>query len=135
MRFVRFVAFSMGTVFFAVLPIYAPPIVLQAEEVPRFLVGLCATISVGAALGLVAGRSRGMSLVLACTFAGSLFNGIFYTIPHNVAGEPLLVTASVVLVYFAYMFILATVGLALAIAVVWLVRSLVSWLPGSRNRP
>lgn len=135
MRFVLFVAFLVGTALFAALPIYAPPVVLQADEVPRFLVGLVATISVGAALGLVAGRLRGMSLVLACTFAGSLLNGIFYTIPHNVAGEPLLVTVSVVLVYFAYMLVLATVGLALSIAVVWVVRSLASWLLGSRNRP
>lgn len=135
MRFVLFVAFFVGTAFFAVLPIYAPPIVLQAEEVPRFLVGLVATISVGAALGLVAGRSRGMPLVLACTFAGSFLNGIFYTIPNYAAGEPWRSGVLLVLVFFAYMLILATVGLILAFAVVWLVRSLVPWLPGSRSRP
>lgn len=127
------VAFVAGTAFLAVLPAYAPPIVLQAEEVPRVLAGLVATASVGAALGLVAGRSRAMPLVVACTLAGSFLNGIFYTIPDHLVGEPWFVSVTVVLVYFVYMFSVATVGLVLALAVVSLVRSLVSRLPGTQN--
>jgi hypothetical protein len=73
MRFVLFLTSLVGTAFFALLPIYAPPVVLQAEEVSRFLMGLVATVCAGLAQGLVDGRSRGMPLVLACTFVGSSF--------------------------------------------------------------
>lgn len=57
MRFVLLVAFLVGTAFFAALPIYAPPVVLQADEMPCFLMGLVAAVVAGATLGLVASAS------------------------------------------------------------------------------
>lgn len=131
MRFVLLVAFLVGTAFFAVLPIYAPPVVLQADETSRFLTGLAAAVVAGATLGSVAGRPWGMPLVLACTFVGASLNGIFYAIPNYGVGEPWPSDVFLVLFHFAYMFILATVGLALA----WLVRSLVARLRWTRRRP
>ncbi len=131
MRFVLLVTFLGGTAFFAVLPIYAPPVVLQADEIPRFLVGLVAAVVAGATLGLVAGHPRGMALVLGCTFVGASLNGVMYAIPNYGVGEPWPSDVLLVVLHFAYMFILATVGLALA----WLARSLVAWLCRSRRRP
>ena len=130
MRFVLLVAFLVGTAFFAVLPIYAPPVVLQEDDMPRFLTGLAAAVVAGATLGLVAGRPRGMPLVLACTFVGACLNGIFYAIPNYGVGEPWPSDVFVVLFHFAHMFVLATVGLALA----WLARSLVARLRRDRTR-
>ena len=131
MRFVLLVAFLAGTAFFAVLPIYAPPVVLQADEMPRFLMGLVAAVAAGATLGSVAGRPRGMPLVLACTFVGASLNGIFYAIPTYGVGEPWPSGVFLVLFHFAHMFVPATVGLALA----WLARALVAGLRRNRRRP
>ena len=79
MRFLLFVAFLVGSAFFAGVPVYATPIVLQAEEVPRFWMGLAAAGTAGLALGLLAGGSpNGMILVVACAFVGVSLNGIFY---------------------------------------------------------
>ena len=130
MRFVLLVAFLVGTAFFAVLPIYAPPVVLQEDEMPRFLRGLAAAVAAGATLGLAAGRPRGMPLVLACTFVGACLNGIFYAIPNYGVEEPWPSDVLLVLFHFAYMFVLATVGLALA----WLARSLVARPRRDRTR-
>lgn len=52
------VAFVVGTAFFGVLPIFATPIVLQAEQIPVFVVGLGASAVAGAVLGVVLGGVR-----------------------------------------------------------------------------
>ena len=130
MRLVLLVAFLVGTAFFAVLPTYAPPVVLQADEMPRFLMGLVAAVAAGATLGLVAGRPGGMALVLACTVVGASLNGVLHAIPNYGVGEPWPSGVFLVLFHFAHAFILATVGLALA----WLVSSLVARLRRSRRR-
>ncbi len=134
MRFGLLAAFFLvGTAFFAVLPVYAPFVVLQTEEVPRFLAGLAAAAVAGATLGSVAGgRARGTSLVLACTFVGACVYAIVYAIPDFGFGEwwpPLDVL--LVLYAFAYTVIPAAVGLMLA----WLTRSLVARFRRSLRRP
>ena len=119
------VPFLVGTTFFAALPVYATPIVLQADEVPRFWMGLAAAGTAGLALGLLSGGPpNGMSLVVACTFVGASLNGIFYAIPEPDIEEPWYFDVALVAVNFAYMFSPAVVGLVLA----WLAHSLLGWL-------
>lgn len=47
-RIVLLVAFLLGAAFFALLPTLTSPIVLQTDEIPRFLTGLLAAAVVGA---------------------------------------------------------------------------------------
>jgi len=75
------VIFVVGAAFFSVLPIYAPFVVLQWDEIPRFLFGLGAAAVAGAALGLAAGRARGIPVVLSCVLAGAVIYTFLYAIP------------------------------------------------------
>jgi hypothetical protein len=66
MSFRLLVSFLAGAAFFIVLPIYAPFVVLQSEEMPRFWLGLGAGVVAGAVLALINGAARGLLLMLAC---------------------------------------------------------------------
>ncbi len=65
------ISFLVGAVFFTVLPLYAPPILLQTTDMAPFLLGLGAGVVAGAVLALINGSARGMLLVLACAFGGA----------------------------------------------------------------
>lgn len=114
MRIVLLFAFVTGTTFFAVLPVYAPPVVLQEDEVSRFLSGLAASAVAGAALGSLAGFARGVLLVVACAFVGVVLHAFLYAIPTYQSGSAWSVVAMFTLVTFFYVFLPATVGVALA---------------------
>jgi hypothetical protein len=74
MRLRLLLSFLVGAVFFTVLPIYAPFVLLQTTDMPRFLLGLGAGVVAGAVLALINGSAQGLLLVLACAFVGaSLF--------------------------------------------------------------
>lgn len=70
----------VGAAFFTLLPIYAPFVVLQTEEMPRFLLGLVAGVVAGAALALINGPARGILLVLACAFVGACIYVYVYAV-------------------------------------------------------
>src|ERR687886_3013409 len=74
-------SFLLGAAFFTVLPIYAPFVVLQSEEMPRFLLGLGAGVVAGAVLALVNGAARGLLLVLACAIVGASIYVFAYFVP------------------------------------------------------
>jgi hypothetical protein len=80
MSFRLFVSFLVGVVFFTVLPIYAPFVVLQTEEMPRFLLGLVAGVLAGAVLALINGPGRGLLLVLACALVGACIYVFVYAV-------------------------------------------------------
>ena len=80
MRFRMLAAFLVGAVFFAALPIWAPPIVLQWEGVTRSLMALVAATLAGAALNLVAGRQAGLRLVLACALVGAVLSTVVFLV-------------------------------------------------------
>ncbi len=81
------VSFLLGAAFFTVLPIYAPFVVLQSEEMPRFLLGLGAGVVAGAVLALVNGAARGLLLVLACAIVGAFIYVFAYFVPMVSEGE------------------------------------------------
>src|SRR5829696_3786689 len=55
MRLRLLLSFLVGAVFFTVLPIYAPFVLLQTTDMPRFLLGLGAGVVAGAVLALING--------------------------------------------------------------------------------
>jgi hypothetical protein len=124
MRLRLLLSFLVGAVFFTVLPIYAPFILLQTDEMPRFLLGLGAGVVAGAVLVLAAGTvRRGFLLVLACAFVGGSLYVLVYLIPTMGAmdyeGGPILAAARTyaVLMPFAFLYLVlpATVGVALLV--------------------
>jgi len=75
------ISFLVGAVFFTVLPIYAPPVLLQTTDMPPFLLGLGTGVVAGTVLALVNGSARGSLLVLACAFVGACLFLFGYLIP------------------------------------------------------
>ncbi len=111
------VAFVFGTAFFGVLPVFAPPVVLQYEQVPFLLLGLCACAVAGAALVLVAGGSTRLGLILAGTsvLAGAVLHTFLYAIPaYGLLEAPVLVWPSLLVITVAYLGFPAAIGVALA---------------------
>jgi len=109
-------SFLIGAAFFTVLPIYAPFVVLQTEEMPRFLLGLGAVVVAGAVLALINGAARGLLLVLACGFVGASIYVFAYLVPTMFSneGEWLFAVPSFLLFALAYLVLPAAVGWALA---------------------
>ena len=70
----------VGAAFFTLLPIYAPFVVMQTEDMPRFLLGLVAGVVAGAVLALINGPQRGILLVLACAFVGACIYVFVYAV-------------------------------------------------------
>src|SRR5215211_4202585 len=81
MRLRLLLSFLVGAVFFTVLPIYAPFILLQTTDMPRFLLGLGAGVVAGAVLALINGSAQGLLLVLACAFVGASIYVFAYFVP------------------------------------------------------
>lgn len=114
-------SFLAGAAFFTVLPIYAPFVVLQTEEMPRFLLGLGAGVVAGAVLGLVNGAARGLRLVLACASVGASIYVFAYFVPtmfsegERFYWESLLVVPGFLSFALAYLVLPAAVGWALAV--------------------
>ncbi len=75
------ISFLVGAVFFTVLPLYAPPILLQTTDMAPFLLGLGAGVVAGAVLALINGSARGLLLVLACAFVGATLFLLGYIMP------------------------------------------------------
>ncbi len=116
MSFRLLVSFLVGAAFFTVLPIYAPFVVLQSEEMSRFLLGLGAGVVAGAVLALINGAARGLLLVLACAFVGASIYVFAYFAPMaSEGGEWLFVWPSALLFALAYLVLPAAVGWALAV--------------------
>jgi hypothetical protein len=124
MRLRLLLSFLLGAVVFTVLPIYAPFILLQTDQTPRFLLGLGAGVVAGAVLVLGAGTvRRGLLLVLACAFVGGSLYVLVYLIPTmgpmDYEGGLVLATASTyaVLMPFAFLYLVlpGTVGVALIV--------------------
>ena len=64
-------SFLIGCVFFTILLIYAPPVLLQTTDMRPFLLGLGAGVLAGAVLALSNGSARGLLLVVTCAFVGA----------------------------------------------------------------
>jgi len=132
MSFRLLVSFLVGAAFFTVLPIYAPFVVLQSEEMPRFLLGLGAGVVAGAVLGLVNGAARGLQLVIACAFVGASIYVFAYFVPtmfsegERFHWESLFVVPGFLLFALAYLVLPAAGGWALAVRA--------SSLPAQRGR-
>jgi hypothetical protein len=129
MRLRLLLSFLLGTVFFTVLPSYAPPILLQTTDMAPFLLGLGAGVLAGAVLALINGSARGLLLVLACAFVGASLFFFVYLIPRfglDLGGPSVLADAAsfvvLLIVFFLYLAFPAAVGVGL----VALVRSLVA---------
>src|SRR5215207_684146 len=104
MSFRLLVSFLVGAAFFTVLPIYAPFVVLQTEEMPRFLLGLGAGVVAGAVLALINGAAWGLLLVLACAFVGASIYVFAYFVPmSSEGGEWLFVVPAALLFALAYL--------------------------------
>ena len=123
------ISFLVGAVFFTVLPIYAPPILLQTTDMAPFLLGLGAGVVAGAVLALINGSARGLLLVLTCAFVGASLFLLGYIVPRVGLdfGDPGVgvdvVSNVVLLIIFAlYLALPAGVGVGL----VALARSLVA---------
>ena len=86
MSFRLLVSFLVGAALFIILPIYAPFVVLQTEEMPRFLLGLGAGVVAGAVLTLER-RSYSQGLNANC---------LDYTAPglNAIGGDPAAVDAN-----------------------------------------
>jgi hypothetical protein len=123
------ISFLVGAVFFTVLPIYAPPILLQTTDMAPFLLGLGAGVVAGVVLVLINGLGRGLLLVLACAFVGTSLFLLGYIIPRfglDLGGPSVLVDA----VSYVFLVVLFALYLALpafvGVGLVELVRSLVA---------
>ena len=123
------ISFLVGAVFFTVLPIYAPPILLQTTDMAPFLLGLGAVVVAGVVLVLINGLGRGLLLVLACAFVGTSLFLLGYIIPRfglDLGGPSVLVDA----VSYVFLVVLFALYLALpafvGVGLVELVRSLVA---------
>ena len=122
------ISFLVAAVFFTVLPIYAPPVLLQTTDMAPFLLGLGAGVVAGAVLALINGSAQGLLLVLACAFVGaslSLLGGIF-RFGLDLGGPSVLADA----VSYVFLLILLALYLALpagvGVGLVALARSLVA---------
>jgi hypothetical protein len=113
MRFRLFVSFLVGVVFFTVLPIYAPFVVLQTEEMPRFLLGLVAGVLAGAVLALINGPGRGLLLVLASALVGACIYVFVYAV--RTFGPLAGVWPTVLSFALAYLVLPAAVGVGLVL--------------------
>jgi len=81
MRLRLLLSFLLGAAFFTVLPIYAPPILLQTTDMAPFLLGLGAGVLAGAVLASINGPARGLLVVLACAFVGACLVMFGYLVP------------------------------------------------------
>jgi hypothetical protein len=81
------ISFTIGAVFFTVLPIYKPFVVLQTEEIPGFFLGLGLIAFAGAVLALVNGPARGMLLVIVSAIVGASFYVFLYAVPTFDVGQ------------------------------------------------
>jgi hypothetical protein len=116
MSFRLLVSFLVGAAFFTILPIYAPFVVLQTEEMPRFLLGLGAGVVAGAVLTLIIGPARGMLLVLACALVGASLYVFLYAVPmYFERWDWLFVWPAFLLFALAYSVLPAAVGVTLAV--------------------
>jgi hypothetical protein len=120
MRLRLLLSFLVGVVFFTVLPIYAPPVLLQTTDMPPFLLGLGAGVVAGAVLALINGSARGLLLVLACAFVGATLFVLGYLIPRfglDLGGPSVLVDAVsyvvLLIVFSSYLALPASVGVGL----------------------
>jgi hypothetical protein len=127
MRFRLLLSFLIGCVFFTVLLIYAPPILLQTTDMAPFLLGLGAGVVAGAVLALINGSARGLLLVLACAFGGVCLFLFGYAIPRfglDVGGPSILAAAvsyvPLVILFSLYLAVPASGGVGLvALARSW----------------
>lgn len=111
------VAFIFGTAFFVVLPVFVPPVVLQYEQVPFVLLGLCACAVVGAALVRIAGGSTrlGSVVVGASVLMGTVLHILLYAIPaYGLSDAPVPVWLSLLAITVVYLGFPAAIGTALA---------------------
>ena len=106
-------AFLLGTVFYAVLPTFAQPIVLQWEDVLPFLIDSGAGVAAGAVLRFVAGSAWGMPLVLMCALVGALLHVVVYAIPTYGSGITRMEQVLVGGFTLVHMGVLAVLGAAL----------------------
>ena len=117
MRHRLIVAFVFGTVFFGVLPVFAPPVVLQSDEIPGFLLGLGASVVAGAVLFLVAGGSigRGLVVVAVAVLVGAVLYTFVYAFPtYGLSEEPIWVWPYLIWGAVIYLGTPAAIGVALA---------------------
>lgn len=113
-------AFAAGTALFALLPIWAPPIVLQSDELPGFLMGLGVSAVAGAVLILAAGEPflRGLGALMSAVLAGAVLHTVLYAVPtYGLGAEPEGVAFLLVAVLIAYLGLPALIGAAVAGAV------------------
>ena len=111
------VTLVLGTVIYGVLPVYAPPVVLQSEEVRGFLLGLGISAVAGAILALVCGGALlpGMAVVVASVFAGTVLYVLLNAFSASgLSEEPLVVWPALVAITLVYLGIPAAVGAAMA---------------------
>jgi hypothetical protein len=114
MRLRVLVACVAGAAFFAVLPAYALPILLQWEDLPPFLIGSGAGVIVGAALRLAGGPTWGTLLALSCALVGALVHVVANAIPTYGAGISWPEQVSVGGFTVIHMGVLAALGAVLA---------------------
>ena len=116
MRLRPLITFVLGTAFFAALPVLAPPGVLLAGDVLRFLLGMGAAALAGAALVHVAGTTgtaRGMGMVAACVVVGAVLYTALYAAPTFGSGEPPGAWPALAVVTSVYAGVPAVIGAAL----------------------
>ena len=113
-------SFLLGAAFFTVLPIYAPPILLQTTDMAPFLLGLGAGVGAGAVLALINGSARGLLLVLACAFVGASLVLFGYLVPRfglDLGGPSVLADAAsyvvILMLFCLYLALPAGVGVGL----------------------
>ena len=114
MRLGLLVSFVVGVAFYAVLPAFALPIILQWEDVHPFLIGSGAGVAAGAALRLVAGPARGMLLALSCALVGALLHVVAYPTPAYGSVATWSEQVALVGIISVHMGVLAALGVALA---------------------
>ena len=110
-------AFVFGTAFFGVLPVFVPPVVLQYEQVPFLLLGLCACAVAGAALVRIAGGSTRLGLIVvgASVLMGIVLHILSYAIPaYGLSDAPVPAWLSLLAITVAYLGFPAAIGAALA---------------------
>jgi len=120
MRLRLLLSFLLGAAFFTVLPIYAPPILLQTTDMAPFLLGLGAGVLAGAVLASINGPARGLLVVLACAFVGACLVMFGYLVPRfglDMGGPSLLADAAsyavLLIVFSLYLALPAGVGVGL----------------------
>jgi hypothetical protein len=114
------ISFLVGAVFFTVLLIYAPPILLQTTDMPPFLLGLGAGVLAGALLALINGPARGLLLVVACAFVGACLYLFGYEIPRFGLEAAAVSYVPLVILFSLYLAVPASGGVGLvALARSW----------------